>query len=126
MEEFKRYVKKTLLQLAGMTFFLPFILLVADRGEYISGWLIGCGLNLLYFLMLCTRSVRALRQTPEQAFVVLRGGAFIRLLMIILMLIIVLQFPSINFWAVLAGILTYRLLIYFDALCQFIRIRRQP
>lgn len=124
MEEFTRYVKATLVKLIGFTCLVLAVLVLLGQWQYISGWCVGCLLNILYFFMLCSRSLRAVRQDPVKAFSLLRGGAFLRILMIILMLIVVLQFPSINIWAVLAGILMYRLLIYFDVVYRFIRIRR--
>jgi hypothetical protein len=116
MEDFVRYVKRTLVQLAGLAFFVTACLVLVGKGQYVSGWLIGCGLNLLYFIMLCSRSVKALKLDPAKAAAVIRGGSALRILMIVLMFIVILQFPAINYWAALAGILTYRILIYAQAI----------
>lgn len=115
MEEFTRYVKMTLLRLLSLTLLVTGLLLLLGKAEYLSGWLIGCAINGVYFLMLCSRSFRAMKMDPAKAFTVLRGGALMRILTIVLILIVVLQFPSVRIWAVVAGILTYRILIYFEA-----------
>ena len=115
MEEFTRYVKVTLLRLLSLALMVTGLLLLLGKAEYLSGWLIGCAINGVYFLMLCSRSFRAMKMDPAKAFTVLRGGALMRILTIVLILIVVLQFPSVRIWAVVAGILTYRVLIYFEA-----------
>lgn len=124
MAEFIQYIKRTFLQLLSLTFLLTALLLLLGKTQYVSGWLIGCAINLLYFSMLCSRSLRAVKMEPQQAFLLLRGGAFIRILMIVLMLIIVLQFPSVNIWAVVAGIMTYRFFIYSEAIYRVLRGRK--
>ena len=109
MEEFTRYVKVTLLRLLSLALMVTGLLLLLGKAEYL------CAINGVYFLMLCSRSFRAMKMDPAKAFTVLRGGALMRILTIVLILIVVLQFPSVRIWAVVAGILTYRVLIYFEA-----------
>ena len=96
MEEFTRYVKVTLLRLLSLALMVTGLLLLLGKAEYLSGWLIGCAINGVYFLMLCSRSFRAMKMDPAKAFTVLRGGALMRILTIVLILIVVLQFPSVR------------------------------
>ena len=115
MEEFTRYVKVTLLRLLSLALMVTGLLLLLGKAEYLSGWLIGCAINGVYCLMLCSRSFRAMKMDPAKSFTVLRGGALMRIRTIVLILIVVLQFPSVRIWAVVAGILTYLVLISFEA-----------
>ncbi|WP_308590864.1 ATP synthase subunit I [uncultured Megasphaera sp.] len=116
MEEFYTYVKATIFKLIGFTCIVTAILLLGGWWQYISGWCIGSGLNIIYFFMLSSRSVRALKLPPARAAAFIRGGAVFRLFFICLAVIVIAQFPSISLGAVLTGILSYRVLIFADAL----------
>ena len=68
--------------------------------------------NLLYFIMLSSRLAKSARMPAEQALVFIRGGVVVRLLLIMLVLIVVLQFPQIRISAFVAGVMMYRVLIF--------------
>ena len=74
MEAFYTYVKATICKLIGFTCIVTAVLLLGGWWQYISGWCIGSGLNIVYFFMLSSRSVRALKLPPEQAAAFIRGG----------------------------------------------------
>ncbi len=123
MEEFVRYVKATLYKLIGFTCFVAAVLAVSGETQYITGWCIGNGINIAYFLMLTSRSARAVQLPPARAVALIRGGAVLRLVMIALVLIVVAQFPSIHFGAAVAGLFTYRVTIFADMLIRHVRQR---
>ena len=122
MEAFYTYVKATICKLIGFTCIVTAVLLLGGWWQYISGWCIGSGLNIVYFFMLSSRSVRALKLPPEQAAAFIRGGAVFRRIFVCLAGIVILQFPSISLGAALAGIFSYRVLIFADVLTA--RFRR--
>ena len=107
MEAFYAYVKATIYKLIGFTCIVTAILFLGGWWQYISGWCIGSGLNIVYFFMLSSRSVRALKLPPGQAASFIRGGAV---------------FPSISLGAAVAGIFSYRVLVFADVLTA--RLRR--
>lgn len=123
MEELAKYVKTTIIKLIVLTCIVMAVLGVIGCQQYIIGWCVGSGLNILYFLMLSSRSARAIYLPPEQAASFIRGGAIFRLLMICLVCIIILQFPVIHFGAVVAGIFSYRVIIFADAIGKHVRGR---
>lgn len=123
MEELVRYVKATVIKLIGLTCIVATALGAIGCQQYIIGWCIGSGLNVLYFLMLSSRSARAIHLPPEQAASFIRRGAIFRLVMICLMCIIILQFPSIHFGAAVAGIFSYRIIIVADVIRKQLRGR---
>ncbi len=123
MEEFAAYVKATLCKLIGFTCIAAAALALCGGTQYISGWCIGSGVNIIYFLMMTSRAVRAVQLPPERAVVFIRGGAILRLIMIVLVLIIVSQFPEIHFGAAAAGLFTYRVTIFADAVMRHVRQR---
>ena len=67
MEAFYAYVKATIYKLVGFTCIVTAVLFLGGWWQYISGWCIGSGLNIVYFFMLSSRSVRALKLPPGQA-----------------------------------------------------------
>ena len=115
MEAFYAYVKATIYKLVGFTCIVTAVLFLGGWWQYISGWCIGSGLNIVYFFMLSSRSVRALKLPPGQA-------ASFRLVFICLAVIVILQFPSISLGAAVAGIFSYRVLVFADVLTA--RLRR--
>lgn len=119
---FFRYVKATLFKLIGLTCIVTAVLLGIGWWQYISGWCIGCLLNIVYFFMLSSRSVRALKLPPAQAAAFIRGGAVFRLFFLCLAVIVIVQFPSVSLIAAIAGIFSYRLVIFADVL--FARVKR--
>nr|WP_206081469.1 ATP synthase subunit I [Megasphaera sp. SW808] len=123
VEEFVRYVKATVCKLIGFTCFVAAVLAACGEMQYITGWCIGNGINIVYFLMLTSRSARAVQLPPARAVALIRGGAVLRLVMIVLVLIVVAQFPSIHFGAAVAGLFTYRVTIFADMLIRHVRQR---
>ena len=55
VDVFTLYVKKTVIRLAVSTVLGAIVAWTVGAGEYISGWLIGSLVNLLYFIMLSSR-----------------------------------------------------------------------
>lgn len=123
MTEFVQYVKATVLKLIGLTCIVAAVLFVVGWRQCVTGWCIGSGLNILYFLMLSSRSVRALKLPPGQAAAFIRSGAVFRLFMIGLILIVILQFPGIHFGAAVAGIFSYRMIVFADGIAALVRTR---
>ena len=109
MEAFYAYVKATIYKLIGFTCIVTAVL-------FLGGW------NIVYFFMLSSRSVRALKLPPGQAASFIRGGAVFRLVFICLAVIVILQFPSISLGAAVAGIFPSRVLVFADVLTA--RLRR--
>lgn len=120
MEEFITYVKATICKLAGLTCIGTAVLAAMGEFSYALGWCIGSGINILYFVMLSSRSARALRLPPQQAVAFIRGGAVLRLLTVALVLGVLSQIPAVSIGAAAAGILSYRLVIAADALFQYL------
>ena len=112
MDVFTLYVKKTVIRLAVGTVLGAVAAWAVGANEYISGWLIGSLVNLLYFVMLSSRLAKSARMPAEQALVFIRGGVVVRLLLIMLVLIVVLQFPQIRISSFVAGVMMYRVLSF--------------
>lgn len=125
MEEFTKYVKAAIIKLIGFAGIGISVLVLTGGWRYIAGWCVGCLVNLVYFAMLSSRSLRALHLPPEQAVVFIRGGVAMRFILICLVLILILQFPSIHFGAAVAGIFSYRILIFVDIMKDTICLRRR-
>ena len=63
MDVFTLYVKKTVIRLAVGTVLGAIAAWAVGAGEYISGWIIGSLVNLLYFVMLSSRLAKSDRKS---------------------------------------------------------------
>lgn len=120
MNPFVGYVKGMLKKLAVFTLVVTLILFLCGYSRFIGGWLVGSGLNLVYFLMLSSRSARAVAMPPAQAVAFIRAGALLRLMTIVLALIVITQIPAIHFGAAVAGVLSFKVLIFLEPLAKHI------
>ncbi|MGE1063085.1 ATP synthase subunit I [Megasphaera paucivorans] len=123
MNYFIDYIKGTLKKLIVFTCTITALLALCGYTNLILGWLIGCSLNIVYFLMLSSRSSRAMKMHPVQAVAFIKGGAFLRLITIILSLIVVLHFPVIHFGAAVAGVLSFKVYTYLEVTAKFVYTR---
>ena len=121
MEEFVAYVKHTIVRLLVMALAGTVVIAVSGYSIYLSGWLIGNLVNLLYFIMLSNRLAKSSKMAPERALLFNRGGAAVRLFFIALVLIVVLQFPQIRILPFVAGVMMYRILIFGETLVSALR-----
>lgn len=118
MNHFIDYIKGTLKKLIVFTAVIAAMLGLCGYGYMVGGWLVGSCLNVVYFLMLSSRSSRAMKMPPTQAVAFIKGGAFLRLITVILSLIVVLHFPIIHFGATVAGVLSFKIFIYLEVLVK--------
>ena len=119
MNPFKEYTKGMLKKLVIFTLVIMTLLVLIGYSRFVSGWLAGSAINLLYFIMLSRRSEKAIKMPPDKAATFMKVGAFLRLLTIFLALILIIQFPSINLAAAVAGILSFRFMIYGESLIKY-------
>lgn len=115
------YVRQVLMKLVAFTVIVGLVLAVAGQWRYIGGWLTGSIINLIYFVMLISRVHRAGVLPPIVAVRFMRTGAVLRLVTIVLLLIVVAKLPVIHFGATVAGILSYYVVLYIDALWRGIK-----
>jgi hypothetical protein len=118
---FVAYVKRTIIRLIAITFAGTAVLAVAGYGAYITGWLGGSFVNLVYFGMLSSRLAGSRKMPAAQAQAFIRGGLILRLVMIVLTLIIVVQFPQIKLFTFVAGLMMYRVLIFGETFIRALR-----
>lgn len=121
MYRYTDYIKTMLKKMVAFSLIIAVILVVLGYTGYVWGWLVGSSLNVIYFLMLFSRTVRAMNLPPAKAVAFIQMGAVLRLFTIILVLIIILQFPIIHFGAAVAGILSFKVVIYLDTLIRSLR-----
>lgn len=125
MEELLRYIKCTLLQLIGLTVVGAAVFYAVGLPHVVLGWCIGSGINIVYFAMLGSRSARAVKLPPECVVQFIRGGFALRFIVVCLAMIIIVQFPVINFWGAVGGCFSYRLVVFADAAWTHIHVRKR-
>lgn len=78
--------------------------LLAGRGAWTAGFLLGWLGCLVYYLLLCRRVQQAVRLPAQQAVRSMRVGWLVRLLFLLLLLLLSVRLEGISFWAAVAGL----------------------
>ena len=118
MYRYADYIQQMLKKLVAFTISITVLLFFLGYERFVLGWLVGSGLNVVYFLMLCSRTVQSLNLPPEKVVAFIQAGALIRMLVIIAALVVILQFPIIHFGAAVAGVLSFKIYIYGEAIVK--------
>lgn len=113
--------KRLLLQLSAWTAVIIAVLYFAGHGDKIAGFLAGTVISAVYGLLVCYRVRRSASLPPQKAVAYMRTGWLIRLAFIVLALVWSLKVPSLNFGAVVAGLLSLQIIIFLNGFYLVVR-----
>lgn len=113
--------KRLLLQLSAWTAVIVAVLYFAGHGDKIAGFLAGTVISAVYGLLVCYRVRRSASLPPQKAVAYMRTGWLIRLAFIVLALVWSLKVPSLNFGAVVAGLLSLQIIIFLNGFYLVVR-----
>lgn len=123
MAVYEKYVRRVLLLISLVATMGIVLLYIMGYDQYVSGWMWGCGTNLLYFLVLA-KQVKSWTTVPlEQLKAKVKVSVLSRFTLIVSSVVIATQISNISIPAVLAGLLIFKPLHYVDF---FILRRRTP
>ena len=116
MQEYVIQVKRTLLQMGLLLVVLSGGACLTAHQAAIPGLLLGTAGSASYFLLMCYRVKQSAGLTPERAVASMRMGWLVRFSLVILILILSLKIPQIDFLAAVVGLFTLQLVIIFNAI----------
>ncbi|MDT8903752.1 ATP synthase subunit I [Anaeroselena agilis] len=113
--------RKLLLQLSAWAATVVGVLYFTGHGDKIAGFLAGTAISAVYGLLVCYRVRRSASLSPQKAVAYMRTGWLIRLAFIVLALAWSLKVPSLNFGAVVAGLLSLQIIIFVNGFYLVVR-----
>lgn len=116
MQEFTVQVKRTLCQMAALLAVLAAGAWLTGRAAAIPGLLLGGAASAVYFLLMGYRVRRSAALPPERAVTYMRTGWLVRLSFVVLILILSLKVPQIDFVAAVVGLFSLQAVVIFDAI----------
>lgn len=110
MLEYTVKVKQILLQMLAWGLTAAVGLFACGLAELIPGLWTGVAVSCIYFLSMCYRIKKSGDMPVRKAITYMRTGWLLRLAFIVMMLIISLHIPWIDFWAAVAGLFTLHII----------------
>lgn len=111
-----RNIKRMLVYMAALIIFGFGAAYTAGYAKTAWGLLVGLLTGGLYFLLMSYRIYKSAKLPKNKAIAYMRTGWWVRLSFIVLALVFSVHFAQINFWGVVAGLLSLHVVIVINAL----------
>lgn len=121
MQEFVWEIKRTLRQLGIWALLLVSSASLVGYAWLVPSLLFGVMAGMLYFLQLCYRLHKSADLPVGKAVTYMRIGCLLRLGFIVLVLLLAMYLPNINFWAVVAGLFSLQMIIIMNAIVKVLK-----
>lgn len=126
MQDYVIEIKRTLLQIAAWGIFLCSSAYFIGYSWRIPGLVLGVITSMAYFLLMCYRVNQSASMPVHKALVYMRVGWLVRLSFVVLMLIVSLKIPIVDFWSAVVGLFTLQIILFLNAIAivskSFLRI----
>ncbi len=120
--EFAAGVKSLLANMAAVIALIAAGLLITGHGDKIPGLAVGAITSVVYLLLIGYRVRRAAALPAREAVVYMRTGWFLRLGFIVIMMIVALKVPVVDFLFAVVGLLSLQVAIFLNGL--FLVVKR--
>jgi hypothetical protein len=125
MQEFALEVKQTLWHLAIGGLLIATGAWLAGYPWLIPGLLVGVTASALYFLQLGYRTRKSADMPAPKAVTYMRAGWLLRMGFILLVLLVSIAIPQINFWAAVAGLFSLQVILIMNAVVTVLKCRNR-
>lgn len=115
MQEYIVTIKKTILLMAAWGIFICAAAYLTGQSERLAGLAIGIFTSIVYFLLMCYRINKSADMPVHRALLYMRVGWLIRLLFIVMMLLLSVKMPGIDFWSAIFGLFTLQIIMFLEA-----------
>ena len=121
MQEYFIKIKITSLQIVAVGFIICISAYYTGYSWCIPGFILGIITSILYFLLMCYRIYKAVDMPAQQALSYMKLGWVLRLSFIVMMLLISLRVPMINFGSSVVGMFTLQIVMFLNSLVLIIK-----
>lgn len=115
MQEYVVEIKKTILQMMVWGICICLAAYLAGHPEKIPGLVIGIFTSIIYFLLMCYRVNKSADMPVNRALLYMKVGWLIRLSFIVIMLLLSVKIPGIDFWSAVFGLFTLQIILFLQA-----------
>jgi hypothetical protein len=115
MEDFTIQVRRTLLQMTMLVTAEAVVAAAAGHASVIPGLVLGAAGSGVYFLLMGYRVRRAAELPADKAVAYTRAGWIVRLSFIVLILVLSLKIPQVNFPAAVLGLFSLQIVLIVNA-----------
>jgi len=116
MQEYFIKIKHTVLQIVALGSIICISAYYSGYAWCIPGVMLGIFTSIMYFLLMCYRVYKTADMPATRALSYMRTGWAIRLIFIVMMLVISLRVPVIDFLSSLVGMFTLQMVMFLNAL----------
>jgi hypothetical protein len=126
MQDYVIEIKRTLLQMTAWGIVVCCSTYFIGDGWRIPGLILGIITSMIYFLLMCYRVNQSANMPVHKALLYMRVGWLIRLGFVVLMLVLSVKIPAIDFWSAVAGLFTLQVIMFLNSIAivskSFLRI----
>ncbi len=115
MQEYAKEIKKTILQMLVWGICISASAYFMGLTERVAGLTIGIFTSIVYFLLMCYRVNKSAGMSVHKALLYMRVGWLMRLSFILIMLLLSLKIPGIDFWSAVFGLFTLQIVMFIQA-----------
>ncbi len=115
MQEYVVEIKKTILQMAVWGIGICAAAYITGHAGRIPGLIIGVFTSVIYFLLMCYRVNNCADMPVNRALLYMKVGWLIRLSFIVIMLLLSVKIPGIDFWSAVFGLFTLQIILFLQA-----------
>ena len=116
MQDYVIEIRRTLLQMTAWGIFICASAYFKGDGWRLPGLSIGITTSMVYFLLMCYRVKQSAAMPVHKALVYMRVGWLIRLSFVVLMLVLSVKIPIIDFGSAVVGLFTLQIILFLNAI----------
>jgi len=115
MQEYVIEIKKTVLQMLVWGTCISVAAYFMGFSERLAGLILGISTSVVYFLLMCYRIKKSADMPVHNALLYMRVGWLMRLSFIVIMLLLSVKIPGIDFWSAVFGLFTLQIVMFLQA-----------
>jgi hypothetical protein len=115
MQEYVIEIRKTVLHMFVWGISICAVAYFMGLSERLAGLSIGIFTSIVYFLLMCYRIQKSADMPIHRALLYMRVGWLMRLLFIVVMLLLSVKIPGIDFWSAVLGLFTLQIVMFLQA-----------
>lgn len=121
MQEYTIEIKKIIWQMIVWGIGICTAAYFTGNSEKIAGLITGIFTSIIYFLLMCYRVKKSAEMPVSRALLYTKAGWLIRLGFIVMMLLLAVKLPGIDFWSAVFGLFTLQIILFLQAVVLVVK-----